>query len=361
MIDVLEAKLALEDELKPKMEAFLRGYVVAVNDAGIMSSFAQAQWRAKLIELLTSHYARVVMVVTGRKPPRAASLFSAALDQEHATWLIWQAEKQADMIMVSVINEFQRTMAAEQSNIQIKSLHGDSIELKAGLWSKLSGKARSVLDKMKAKLTSIVNSQTNGVAEDARLRAAQMEAGKRRLWKMWSTMRDPAVRPHHDLAEGQEQLVEVPFVVNGEKLMFPGDNSMGARLNNIINCRCSSVYFTHDAQGNRQELGQTPRLKPVKPNRGVGSIDHPSLITRSVQLEEGAIERIFLTDMLEARLTIRNGVFMVTRGGKRLAIGRFTHVRKLGPNVLDIRYSPGAENIGIDELVQRSVTPINRR
>lgn len=360
MRDVLEAKIALEEELAPKMEAFLRGYIVALNDAGIMSSFAQASWRAKLQALLVNHYSRTVMVMTGRKPSRVTPIEVAALDQDHAVWLLHQAQIQGELILASVAREFQRQLAVQYSNVQVKSL--DSfIELKAGLGSRLTAKAKEILAKMKAKVSGIVNGQTNSVAEDARLRAAQAEAGKRRLWKRWSTMQDSKVRPHHDEAEGQERLVEVPFTVNNEQLMFPGDNGLGAKLNNLINCRCSAVYFTHDAQGNRQDLGQTPRLTPVKPNSSVGSIDHPSLITRSVALQNGAIERIFLTDMLEARLTIRDGVIRVTRGGQRLAIGRFTHGRQTGAQVLDLRFTAGAENIGIAELVQRSLAQTNRR
>lgn len=40
-------------------------------------------------------------------------------------------------------------------------------------------------------------------------------------------------------ADGQTVPNEEPFEVGGEKLMFPGDGSMGASGFNLYNCRCS--------------------------------------------------------------------------------------------------------------------------
>ena len=43
----------------------------------------------------------------------------------------------------------------------------------------------------------------------------------------------------HKNANGQQVLLEEPFTVGGEKLMHPGDSSMGASAKNIIHCRCT--------------------------------------------------------------------------------------------------------------------------
>lgn len=61
------------------------------------------------------------------------------------------------------------------------------------------------------------------------------------LAKEWVSVADNRTRHAH--AEANGQIVEngEPFVVGGEKLMFPGDESMGASGWNLYNCRCSRI------------------------------------------------------------------------------------------------------------------------
>lgn len=64
----------------------------------------------------------------------------------------------------------------------------------------------------------------------------------------WITARDSRVRSpatgskfDHQKADGQVRKVGKPFRVSGEKLLFPGDRSLGASAGNIVNCRCTVV------------------------------------------------------------------------------------------------------------------------
>lgn len=64
----------------------------------------------------------------------------------------------------------------------------------------------------------------------------------------WITARDARVRSpatgskfDHQKADGQVRKVGKPFGVSGEKLLFPGDRSLGASAGNIVNCRCTVV------------------------------------------------------------------------------------------------------------------------
>jgi len=50
-------------------------------------------------------------------------------------------------------------------------------------------------------------------------------------------------RPWHEDAHGQKRRYNQPYDVDGEKLMFPMDTSLGASPKNIINCYCSSQIF----------------------------------------------------------------------------------------------------------------------
>lgn len=61
--------------------------------------------------------------------------------------------------------------------------------------------------------------------------------------KEWHTQGDEIVRPAHILADLQRRSFDGAFSVDGERLMYPGDTSLGATLGNTINCRCSAIYF----------------------------------------------------------------------------------------------------------------------
>lgn len=59
--------------------------------------------------------------------------------------------------------------------------------------------------------------------------------------KRWIATIDNRTRHYHAEADGQTVPNDEPFIVGGERLMFPGDSSMGASGWNLYNCRCSSA------------------------------------------------------------------------------------------------------------------------
>jgi uncharacterized protein with gpF-like domain len=66
--------------------------------------------------------------------------------------------------------------------------------------------------------------------------------------KRWLTSRDQFVRPagrvgafNHVAAEGQIVPIDQPFIVSGQKMMYPRDWTLGATAGNISRCRCTSA------------------------------------------------------------------------------------------------------------------------
>lgn len=59
--------------------------------------------------------------------------------------------------------------------------------------------------------------------------------------KEWAAILDQVTRDSHVVADGQIVLANQPFVVQNELLMEPGDPN--GSPSNIINCRCSALYF----------------------------------------------------------------------------------------------------------------------
>lgn len=60
--------------------------------------------------------------------------------------------------------------------------------------------------------------------------------------KEWNAILDDKTRPAHRIADGQVVNIDEDFIVDGEPLMFPGDDSR-ASIGNTINCRCTAMYY----------------------------------------------------------------------------------------------------------------------
>lgn len=248
---LLSAKLALEDDLAPRLYRLIGRYVRARVQVRYLSPLAVQQAHTAFAELLQRHYARVVMVVTGRGWPRSPDLKEAALSWWHYERLVDRSRKSAEML----VNSIERVVLETEAGPQAKSM----MEHKAGLAGELWRKAKAVMAKIKGKLKGIVAAETNGVAEESRYEQAKQRAGNRKLSKRWSTMLDDRVRPTHQAAEGQVRPANTPFSVGASLMMVPGDITFGAPLGERINCRCSAVYFAENADGTLEDLSATER------------------------------------------------------------------------------------------------------
>jgi SPP1 gp7 family putative phage head morphogenesis protein len=60
--------------------------------------------------------------------------------------------------------------------------------------------------------------------------------------KRWVATKDDRTRPAHKEADGQEVDLDKPFIVGGEKMMYPGDENASAE--NVINCRCTMMTIS---------------------------------------------------------------------------------------------------------------------
>ena len=86
---------------------------------------------------------------------------------------------------------------------------------------------------VRAARTAITSAQ-NGGRQDTMLAAQKMGI---KLRKRWVSAKDGRVRDAHSAADGQTVNVDEPFIVGGEKLMFPGDKTSASGWN-LYNCRC---------------------------------------------------------------------------------------------------------------------------
>ena len=252
MDDLLRAKLALEDELIAKLWRILQRYVRERVQARHMGTFRALAWVGAIEDVLSGHYARVALICTGRKCPARPTLADAALSFGHMERMRQNAKHQAVLIIRGVDRLVADYDAAEARK--------QTMERK-GWTKKLQDKAKAILGKVWGKLRSIANANTNPPAEDARMEDVRQRAGNRQLMKRWSTMRDDRVRDWHHDAEGQSRPVNDAFSVGGEQLMFPGDQSLGASLRNLVNCRCAVIWTARSHDGTFEDLGATVRAR----------------------------------------------------------------------------------------------------
>jgi hypothetical protein len=57
----------------------------------------------------------------------------------------------------------------------------------------------------------------------------------------WETMKDDRVRDTHIAVDGQTVPIDEPFIVDGYRLMFPGDISDDPPADLVVNCRCMEL------------------------------------------------------------------------------------------------------------------------
>lgn len=346
--DLLRAKMALETEIGTLLLRIFTAYCDERSRVRYFGTYETSRWLRKVEDALAHHYAVVAFVATGRHVPDRPTIHAAALSVDHAERMIRRVREKPPRLIASIEKLFSEV---------------DLVESKDSFYSRLTAKARTVLDRIKKWLPGVAAHETNEAVEDALAEHAKQRAGSRPLFKKWSTVRDNRVRDWHMDAEGQVMPANQPFQVGGEKLMFPGDTRLGASLKNVINCRCSARYFARNEDGSEEELAATIRGIPKRYARQPGKVDHPSLITREVRLREGMRERVFLSDGLEAIVSIRSGVLRITRPAgthwERLAIGRYTHGMMRGQRVQNLIVD--VDGLGIRELIERSVRAATRQ
>jgi hypothetical protein len=111
--------------------------------------------------------------------------------------------------------------------------------------------------RLNGRLSAITSFETQAPAEAAKRIEFEVLSGGHdvEMVKRWWSSGDHRAREWHLMADQQERPVRQAFEVNGEKLMQPGDTTLGASLSNVINCRCSTEYDERVIEDIRRERG----------------------------------------------------------------------------------------------------------
>jgi uncharacterized protein with gpF-like domain len=265
----LRKKIALEKELLPKLDAYHRDlarlFIRSVNAGGVPSSVAA--YNQQLEQLLASHYKRVQKQFDGALAERLPAdvqptgkegeIITAALLAYFAN----QAREQADTINTTTDNDTRTALRLARQDAEEQGVAVSNTTLA------VTG-AAILQNQLRARALSIATTETQRAAEATKATEAEVLSGltptiSRRITtpprpetvpvKSWDSVGDSHVREAHLSADGQEVRTNEPFTVGGEQLMYPGDDSLGASIGNIVNCRCASVYNSREVTARRRD------------------------------------------------------------------------------------------------------------
>ena len=112
-------------------------------------------------------------------------------------------------------------------------MQGESIPNLAKRMQEITNKTLSESIRIaRTETTRVENSAKQDVGEHGEKLGFKMK-------KQWISTGDSRTRPEHGEADGQIVDIDAPFIVEGERLMYPGDESGSAW--NVINCRCTMI------------------------------------------------------------------------------------------------------------------------
>lgn len=373
--EILDAKLALEAELIRPLDGVFRAYLVDVqaNSGRPLPIWDRMQHMARLEAVLLRHYCRVAMVMTGRRPPKHPSPGEAGLSFRHQNRMIDRAKRQAAVILAGIDKDIAREVAAAgdemkaaQAALETKD---DPERVRAGYMGRITTGIYRVMTRLRTRQPLIANAETNGPAEEARIEVVpNANDADGPVMKRWACQLDDRVRGgpmtrrkspfDHWSPHGQTVPVADPFVVSGERLMTPGDTSLGASLGNIINCRCQASYFIQKPDGTEIDLHTTPSPPTRRPRRADDTLDtaKPRLNpTSQITLNGGTRATIVLHDAARtiAELRQTTPTTIVVRVGDRtiaratIANGRVTK--------LTVSQRWQANGSDVDGIIRRSV------
>jgi hypothetical protein len=227
-----------------------RGYAAAGIGAAI-AAVEDADWLAYLRQLwmtVVPDAGALIEPFLGAMPksakvlgdPKAARVIADPLMRAAVEWVRANGAREAALISNA-------SRKGIQDQIRIGVTKNESQEQIA---ARIRKHYRSI---RQSRAETIARTEVHAAANYGSLSAAA--ESEQSLAKIWVDTPDARTRDTHVSAGGQKKPLREPFLVDGERLMHPGDGSMGASSENLVNCRCTLFYTA------------MRRAMPVKPRR----------------------------------------------------------------------------------------------
>ena len=236
---------ALQDDLAGRFQRVLEAEIARV--ANEMIDQYEMTRSAPVLPL--EHEARMAEIFAHMASLSITTFGNRILDQSKASGLILETKSFAEMFARFV----QNYIADEAIRARITSISNtvrDQIinQISAGQESgegiaviaKTIRERVPIISRFRSEViarTEIHNASNYGIDEAAKATGLQLR-------KEWVAAGDARTRSDHRSADGQVVDMDQPFVVGGERLMYPGDRRGSAEQ--TINCRCSVAHVVVD-------------------------------------------------------------------------------------------------------------------
>ena len=314
-------------------------------------------FEAALMGVLVDHYAQVYATMHGH-PVHANENFADVVGRR-AGELQRQAYIQAGLIFDTLSKDM---LAVEQAHTKGYR----PLDLKGRITDAFRKTAQMVRDAFKRRLPGIANTNTNGVAEQARADAMEeLEPGSTgRIHKRWVTEADERVRPSHVRMHGVAVPVGEMFDVSGYAMNQPGDMSNGAPLREVINCRCWLQFVDQNEDGSWTIVGETPRV-PVRrrpngpqgmPTQGENRPRPTSAFTFTGKPSRGTV---ILGNGERATFSAGPGGVVVRVNRKPIASASLIRNADGTFSIRDLNVDRAYQLSGVDQLIRNSVAQTN--
>jgi hypothetical protein len=246
----LRKKLVFEAKLYKKLRKFLKSQSKDIIDTfyetGVLPS--ASFYGSELEQLLLKHHREVSEWYGARQLSQVRKEIKAGKQSGIDTRNAIISAAILLMIRQSVADDVE--YLANDTNVEIDKTLKSSTDKKTIL-AMLSSRAVTRADRHATNINQRNIERTKQVVSERIPAAISFSAAVTMLVrqkKTWVSVIDKVTRSWHVSANGQTVDVNKPFEVNGERLMYPGDFSLGATAKNLERCRCVSVHTTEIAK-----------------------------------------------------------------------------------------------------------------
>lgn len=204
-----------------------------------------SQYRSDIAKVLRDNYRRIAKEFKNdiRKEIGTKNTIDNQVDANLADYIRQHSQAQAGLIIETTQKETEDAFAKALATLAVGQVIPNPNEVASEANKQLRAHNAS-------RSETIAVTETQNMAETAKDYEASAIAGTAaltglagKMGKRWNAILDSRTRPAHSLADGQERNINRPFIVDGQRMMRPGDTSLGASAGNVINCRCSADYI----------------------------------------------------------------------------------------------------------------------
>jgi SPP1 gp7 family putative phage head morphogenesis protein len=242
------------DMIEQRLHVLLTAILTAAIRMQVTRGFNQGQSyiRERGRPLLARFYRRIYRdqyrAVTKQLEEKAGiSLDISRFMQEQLAWLDLHAGDQINNIAQKMVDD-------------IATIVSDMVRDRKGTDTIAREIRKQAPALARARAASIARTETHNAAMAA-IEASMRHKNIKIESKTWHAVGDNKTRPTHAAAHGQNVPMDEPFSVGGAQMMRPGDGSLGAGPEEIVNCRCSVLYKT--APRPAPELPMRPARRPA--------------------------------------------------------------------------------------------------